>query len=64
MDIVSILIVAGIVILCLLPVLFRSSRTVDKSKDDIEVRDADLARELRESRDQIDRRSRDYGGRF
>jgi hypothetical protein len=64
MDIVSILIVAGIVILCLVPLLFRSSRILDKSKDDIEVRDAGVARELRESRNQIDRRSRDFGGRF
>ncbi len=64
MDIVSILIVAGIFILCLLPVLFRSSRIFDRSKDDIDVRDADVARELRESRDQIDRGSRHYGGRF
>lgn len=64
MDIVSILIVAGIVILCLLPLLFRSSRILDKSKDDIEVRDADVARELRESRNQIVRHGRDYGGRF
>lgn len=64
MDIVSILIVSGIVILCLLPLLFRSSRIFDKSKNDTEVRDADVARELRESRNQIDRRSRDFGGRF
>jgi hypothetical protein len=64
MDIVSILIVAGIVMLCLVPRLFRSSRILDKSKDDIEVRDAGVARELRESRNQIDRRSRDFGGRF
>lgn len=64
MDIVSILIVAGIVILCLLPLLFRPSRILCKSKDDVEIRDADVARELRESRNQIDRRSRDYGGRF
>lgn len=47
MDIVSILIIAGIVILCLLPVLFRSFRRFDKTADNREARNSDVARDLR-----------------
>lgn len=64
MVIVSVLIIVGIVILCLLPVLFRSFRSFDKTADDIEARNADVATGLREARNQIDRGSRHYGGRF
>ncbi|MDJ0313698.1 hypothetical protein [Arthrobacter sp. H35-D1] len=64
MDIVSILIIAGIIILCLLPVLFRSFRRFAKTADNSEARNSDVARDLREAQNQIDRGSRQYGGRF
>ena len=61
MDIVSIVIVAGIVILSLLPVLFRSFRSFFKTADDIEARNPDVARAIREARNQIDRAKGRYG---
>ncbi|GAA4661682.1 hypothetical protein [Arthrobacter cryoconiti] len=61
MDIVSILIIAGIVLLCLLPVLFRSFRSFDKGADDIEARSPEVAKAIREARKQIDRGKGRYG---
>lgn len=61
MDIISILIILGIVVLCLLPVLFRSFRSFDKSAEDIEASNPDVARAIREARNQIDRGNGRYG---
>lgn len=61
MDIVSILIIAGIVILCLLPVVFRSFRSYDKSANDIEPQSPDVAQAIREARMNIDRGKGRYG---
>ena len=59
MDMVSILIIAGICLLCLLPVLFRSFRGFDKSAD--EGRNPEVARAIRDARHQIDRGKGRYG---
>lgn len=61
MDIVSILIIAGICILCLLPILFHSFRSFDKGADDIEAQNPDVARAIRDARQQIDRGRGRYG---
>ena len=61
MDIVSILIIAGICILCLLPVVFRSFRSFDKCADDIEAQHPDVAKAIREARGNIDRGKGRYG---
>lgn len=61
MDIASILIIAGILALCLLPIIFRSFRSFDKSADDIEGRDPETARAIREARKNIDRGKGRYG---
>ncbi|WP_449374473.1 hypothetical protein [Arthrobacter psychrolactophilus] len=61
MDIVSILIIAGIVILCLLPVVFRSFRSYDKSANDMEHQSPDVAQAIREARKNIDRGKGRYG---
>ena len=54
MDVVSILIIAGIAILCLLPILFRCFRSFDKTADDVEAQSPDVARAIRDARNQID----------
>lgn len=61
MGIASILIIAGICILCLLPVLFRSFRSFDKSANDIEAQHPDVAKAIREARRNIDRGKGRYG---
>lgn len=61
MDIASILIIAGICILCLLPVLFRSFRSFDKSANDIEAQNPDVAKAIRDARRDIDRGKGRYG---
>ncbi|MHA7269097.1 hypothetical protein [Arthrobacter sp. HLT1-20] len=55
MDIASILIIAGICILCSLPVLFRSLRSFDKSANDIEAQNPDVAKGIRDARREIDK---------
>lgn len=54
MDIASILIIAGICILCLLPVLFRSFRSFDKTANDLEKQNPDVAEAIRKARRDID----------
>lgn len=54
MDIASILIIAGICFLCLLPVLFRSFRSLDKRANDLEKQNPDVAEALRKARRDID----------
>lgn len=61
MDIASILIIAGICILCLLPVVVRSFRRFDKSADDLEGQHPDVAKAIREARRNIDRGKGRYG---
>lgn len=61
MDIASVLIIAGICILCLLPVLFRSFRSFDKGANDIEAQHPDVAKAIREARRNIDRGKGRYG---
>jgi len=60
-DIVSILIVVGICILCLLPVLFRSFRSLDKTANDMEAEHPDVAKAIRDARRNIDRGRGRYG---
>lgn len=55
MDIASILIIAGICVLCSLPVLFRSLRSYDKRATDIEAQNPDVAKGIRDARREIDR---------
>ena len=55
MDILSILIIAGICILCLLPFVFGSFRGFDRRAKDIEGQNPEAARALREARQNIDR---------
>lgn len=61
MDLVSLLIVAGIIVLCLLPVVFGSFRSLDRHADDMEGRDPETARALRRARRDIDRGKGRYG---
>lgn len=61
MDIVSGLIIAGICVLCVLPILFGSYRSFDKSAKDIEGRDPETALALRKARRDIDRGRGYYG---
>lgn len=61
MDIASILIIAGIGTLCLLPVLFRSFRSFDKTANDIEAQHPDVAKAIREARRNIDQGKGRYG---
>ena len=61
MDIASILIVSGIVILCLLPVLLRSFRGFDRRADDVEHENPDAADAIRKARKQIDQGKGWYG---
>lgn len=61
MDIASILTIAGIAILCLLPVLLRSFRSLDRLADDIEHQNPAAAKAIREARNQIDRGRGRYG---
>lgn len=61
MDIASILIIAGICTLCLLPVLFRSFRSFDKSANDVEGQNPDVAKAIRDARRDIDRGRGRYG---
>lgn len=61
MDLVSILIIVGICILCLLPVIFRSLQSIDRHADDKEGRDPETAKALREARENIDRGKGWYG---
>lgn len=55
MDFVSVLIILGIIVLCLLPFLFGAWRNIDRRANDIQGRDPDTARALREARKNIDR---------
>lgn len=55
MDIVSILIIVGICILCLMPVLFRSFRSYDRTANDMEAQNPDVAKAIRDARRNIDR---------
>jgi hypothetical protein len=61
MDIVSILIIAGICILCLLPVVFRSFRSFDKKADEMQAQNPDVAMAIRDARRNIDRARGRYG---
>ena len=61
MDIASILIIAGICILCLLPVLFRAFRSYDKTANDMEAQHPDVAKAIRDARRNIDRGKGRYG---
>ncbi len=54
MDLLSILIIAGICILCGLPFLLGLFRTKDKKSNDIENQNPEVARALREARRNID----------
>ena len=55
MDFVSVLIILGILVLCLLPLLFGSLRNLDRRADDVQGEDPETARALREARKNIDR---------
>ncbi|WP_104090478.1 hypothetical protein [Arthrobacter sp. GMC3] len=61
MDIASILIIAGICILCLLPVVFRSFRSFDKTANDMEAQNPEVAKAIRDARRDIDRGKGRYG---
>lgn len=61
MDFASILIIAGIVVLCAFPFLVRSFRSVDRRADDLEGRNPEVARAMREVRRDIDRGKGIYG---
>ncbi|MFC8302479.1 hypothetical protein ACFUCV_02200 [Specibacter sp. NPDC057265] len=61
MDLLSLLIIAGICILCLLPVVFRSLRGLDRHADDIQGSDPETAEALRKARESIDRGKGWYG---
>lgn len=61
MDIVSILIISGIVILCLLPFIFGAFMKFDKKAEELEGTDPETARALRDARRNIDRGRGIYG---
>lgn len=61
MDFASLLVLGGIIILCLLPVVFGSFRSLDRHADDWEGRDQQTARSLRKARRDIDRGKGWYG---
>jgi hypothetical protein len=55
MDMLSIVIIAGIVLICLLSTIFGLTRSLDKRARDMQGKDPDTARALREARRNIDR---------
>ena len=55
MDMLSIVIIAGIVLICLLSTIFGLTRNLDKRARDIQGKDPETARALREARRNIDR---------
>lgn len=61
MDLPSILIIAGIVFLCLLPVMFRAFRSFDRTADDLEGQDPEVAKAIRDARRDMDRGKGMYG---
>ena len=63
MDLASILIVLAIIVLCALPFIFGSFRGLDRTADDLEFRDPQTARALRNARKDIDRGKGYYGPR-
>lgn len=54
MDMLSILVIAGIVLLCLLSVGIGMHRTLDKRAGDLQRTDPETARALRDARRNID----------
>lgn len=55
MDIMSILIITGILLLCLVPVIFRAFRSYDKAADDLEDRDPESAKAIGAARRKMER---------